>query len=117
MRPFFRVRVAGVLFVMLLLCVPAIFSQDDVNNVLSKRQEEIVEAARQVSPELYEREKELIGVHKQIQTILQEYKEQSIDQKKAAELLRPLLKRQIEIISNQEYQIERTLVEMLSMPQ
>ncbi len=96
------------------LFAPVAFTQDYSNDDFLRRQEEVGESAKEISPELYESERELIEIQKQIQSILQAYKEENIDRKKAAELIRPLLKKQIDIMSNEEFQIEKILVEMLS---
>jgi polyribonucleotide nucleotidyltransferase len=87
-----------------------------------KQQEEWLKILKKDNPQLYEFEKELLDIQKKIEELVKEYqrvKEVYIEGSKKAqklkeikEELRPLIKQQIEIRSNPDYQAEAQL-EML----
>jgi peptidoglycan hydrolase CwlO-like protein len=88
-----------------------------------KQQEEWLKILKKDNPQLYEFEKELLDIQKKIEKLVKEYqrvKEVYIEGSKKAqklkeikEELRPLIKQQIEIRSNPDYQAEVQLETLL----
>jgi flagellar biosynthesis component FlhA len=80
-----------------------------------KQQEEYLRSLQKDSPKLYEFEKRLLDIQKEMQKIFTDFQNGKITKEQVRSLATPLLKEEMEIRNNPEYQIEQRLMMIISM--
>jgi hypothetical protein len=103
------------LLLALVFAFTLIYAQQPPMMDFQKQQEEYLKSLQKDSPKLYEFEKRLLDIQKQMQQIFTDFQNGKITKEQVRSLATPLLKEEMEIRNNPEYQIEQRLMMIISM--
>lgn len=105
---------AGVFVLVFSFCIS--FAQEGSPETLFLRQqEEYLRALQKESPKLYGFEKRLLDIQKEMQKIINAHQQGKLTKERLRELVIPLIKEEIEIRNNPDYQVEQRLNMFLGM--
>jgi len=91
-----------------------LFAQDFGSSFSPQEQQEMMKNLELENPQLYKLQKRMQQISETIAMTVLDYSTGKINRKKAEEILRPLLKEQIEMMENKDFLVEQQLFALLS---